>query len=97
MNFSLFEALEEVAKEVERASVKFPTWPSDPLHALSVLGEEFGELTKETVQLIYEPSKTSRGCVRIEAVQTAAMAIRFLMSIDKYEMKPGYQHDQSKP
>ena len=40
-------ALHEILAELERATEKFPTWPTDPLHALAVLGEEFDELTKE--------------------------------------------------
>lgn len=35
-----------VMDEVRRATQKFPTWPNDPLHAVAILGEEFGELTK---------------------------------------------------
>ena len=38
--------IEEINEEVMRAINKFPTWPTDPLHALAVLGEEYGELTK---------------------------------------------------
>ena len=34
--------LNEVLAELNRATTKFPTWPTDPLHALAVLGEEFG-------------------------------------------------------
>ena len=80
--------------EVEKATAKFPTWPTDPLHALSVLGEEFGELTKEVVQLVYEPHKSSKEAVRDEAIQTAAMAIRFVLSLDSYEYQRGEQHLQ---
>ncbi len=39
------EIIEAVKAELTRATAKFPTWPTDPLHALAVLGEEFGELT----------------------------------------------------
>lgn len=67
--------LGEIAAEVTRACAKFPTWPTDPLHALAVLGEEYGELTKDMLQLCYEPHKTSRENVRKEAMQTAAMAV----------------------
>ena len=31
-----------IYEELDRAIAKFPTWPTDPLHALAVLGEEFG-------------------------------------------------------
>lgn len=87
-------ALEEVFHEVERATAKFPTWPTDPLHALAVLGEEFGELTKSVVEHIYEPEKSSDADVRKEAIQTAAMAVRFLMSLNRYWFKRCEQHDQ---
>jgi NTP pyrophosphatase (non-canonical NTP hydrolase) len=84
----------EVLAELERAMRKFPTWPTDPLHALAVLGEEFGELTKDVLQLTYEPHKTNTDNVRKEAIQTAAMALRFAASLDRYSYLPGDQHAQ---
>lgn len=88
------KSLSDVIREVGRAAVKFPTWPTDPLHAVAVLGEEFGELTKATLQSVYEPHKSNLSDVREEAVQTAAMAIRFLMSLDKYKFSRCEQHAQ---
>lgn len=88
------EAVAETLNELARAIEKFPTWPTDALHAVAVVGEEYGELHKEVLQLTYEPHKSSRAEVRKEAVQTAAMALRFLMSLDKYEYEPGAQHSQ---
>lgn len=87
-------AIEDIMTELGRATAKFPTWPTDPLHALAVLGEEFGELTKAMLQLAYEPHKTSAEEVRTEAIQTAAMALRLVMSLDTYEYAPGPQHSQ---
>lgn len=87
--------IEEIILEVKKATEKFPTWPTDPLHALAVLGEEFGELTKEMVQLTYEPHKTSKDAVKTEAIQMVAMALRLAMSLDRYEYKPLPQHKQS--
>lgn len=87
--------IDQVAAELERATIKFPTWPTDPLHALAVLGEEFGELTKAALQLTYEPHKSNAADVRMEAIQTAAMALRFAMSLDTYEYLPGLQHAQA--
>lgn len=86
--------IETVLREVEKATGKFPTWPTDPLHALAVLGEEFGELTKEMLQMTYEPHKTNLDEVRKEAIQTAAMSLRLVMSLDRYEYKAGIQHSQ---
>lgn len=89
------DVMQEVQAELARATKKFPTWPTDPLHALAVLGEEFGELTKDMLQLTYEPHKTSRENVRKEAIQTAAMALRLAMSLDRYEYTPSAQHSQA--
>lgn len=91
----LKQAFEIVRAEVERAEAKFPTWPTDPLHALAVLGEEFGELTKAALQVTYEPGKSLIADVHMEAVQTAAMAMRFVASLDRYDYSPGAQHSQA--
>lgn len=87
--------IEQITAEVARAMVKFPTWPTDPLHALAVLGEEYGELNKAMLQLTYEPHKTSLEEVRTEAIQTAAMALRLAMSLERYRYAPCHQHSQS--
>lgn len=84
----------EIDAELFRAIKKFPTWPTDPLHALAVLGEEFGELTKAVLQLTYEPNKATATDVRLEAIQTAAMALRFAESLDVYVYERCEQHEQ---
>ena len=82
-------------EEWKRAVTKFPTWPTDPHHAFSVLSEEVGELAKAIVQFTYEPHKgVAMDDIREEAVQTAAMALRWIASIDRYDFSPGEQHDQ---
>lgn len=88
------DVMNSVFIELERAIAKFPTWPTDPLHAIAVLGEEFGELTKDVLQMTYEPGKTNAENVRKEAIQTAAMALRFVASLDAYIYKAGEQHRQ---
>jgi hypothetical protein len=88
--------MQEVQAELARATAKFPTWPTDPLHALAVLGEEFGELTKDMLQMTYEPHKTNRERIRREAIQTAAMALRLAESLDVYDYKPAPQHSQAR-
>lgn len=74
----------EVLAELRRATLKFPMWPNDPLHALAVVNEEVGELAKATLQQVYEPHKNEPGAVRSEAVQAAAMLLRFLVGMDGY-------------
>lgn len=85
----------EVMAEVMRATEKFPTWPTDPLHALAVLGEEYGELNKAVLQAVYEPHKSTPDDVREEAIQCAAMAVRFLMSLQVYRYDECEQHLQA--
>lgn len=88
------EMVRAVMAEMERATRKFPTWPTDPLHASGVVQEEAGELAKAVLQAVYEPHKSTPDDVASEAIQTAAMAIRFLCSMDRYDWKPGPQHQQ---
>ena len=78
-------AILSVLLELQRAIEKFPDWPVDPLHAVGIIGEEFGELTQAVLQTTYEPGKSSRDDVRAEAIQTAAMALRFIMGLSVEE------------
>jgi len=79
----------EVGAELERATRVFPNWPEDPVHAIAIVGEEFGELTKAVLEKAYEPGKATRDeDIRMEAIQTAAMAIRFAMYLEQYVYKP---------
>ena len=89
------EVLKEVRAEVVRACAKFPLWPDDPIHAVAILGEEFGELQKAVLQSVYEPHKSNMQEARAEAVQAAAMAVSFITSIDKYELYRSPQHNRS--
>lgn len=88
------EILDEVTEEMFRATYKFPTWPSDPLHAVAVVGEEFGELTQAALQWVYEPHKSDIEDIRKEAIQSMAMHLRFLLSLDDYKPYKGDQHKQ---
>lgn len=80
--------------EVTNAVTKFPTWPTDLLHAVAVLNEEVGELNKACLQAVYEPHKSNMTDVREEAIQAAAMALRFIASLDRYELITADQHSQ---
>lgn len=89
------DVIGEVMRELEKATAKFPTWPTDPLHALAVLGEEYGELTKAALQLTYEPEKVTHEELQAEAIQVAAMALRFAASLDVYVYAKAEQHRQA--
>jgi hypothetical protein len=80
----LLEQLSDTEKEVVhgilteyiKAKTKHPQWPEDMLHAVAILNEESGELTRACLQNIYEGGSVVE--VQKEAFQTGAMAIRFL-------------------
>lgn len=88
------QVLDDVTEEFFRATQKFPTWPIDPLHALAVVGEEFGELTQATLQQVYEPHKNEIDSVKDEAIQTMAMLLRFLLSLEDYKFSKAQQRSQ---
>ena len=86
--------IKSIEAEVARATRKFPTWPTDPIHAANVVMEEAGELAKAVLEHTYEPHKSSLDDVRAEATETAAMAVRFLMSLAQYKFVASDQHRQ---
>jgi hypothetical protein len=88
--YPLTACLEAVRSEVLAAQAKHPAWPSDPLHALAILREEFGELTKAMLQLAYQPEKSSKAHVAEEALQTAAMAVRLLIHLSDFVYLPAF-------
>lgn len=88
-------AINDILTEFHAVTANFPQWPTDPIHALSVVQEEVGETQKEVLQLCYEPHKSDREKVRKEAIQMAAMSLRFLLSLDAYVYAPGAQHEQN--
>ena len=84
----------DIMNELHRATTKFPTWPTDPLHAVAIINEECGELNKAILEYVYEPEKTHLNNIRSEAIQTAAVAIRFIRSISTYKYVKSEQHKQ---
>ena len=85
-----------IRAELRRAIEKFPTWPTDPFHALAVVLEELGEVAKAMLHVTYEPGKSTRKDVAEEVVQTAAMAIRLHASLGRYRFRKSPQHRQGR-
>jgi hypothetical protein len=90
----LDEAMELIRAEISSAALKFPTWPTRAIDAGNVVSEEAGELAKACLEATYEPHKETPDGVQMEAIQTGAMAVRFLMSMEVYDYTPGPQHEQ---
>lgn len=86
---------EAIQAEMKRSMTKFPNWPTDPFHALAVLQEEVGELSKAVLQYTYEPNKgVHPSDIMEEAIQCGAMVLRFIQSLHRYEFQSSKQHRQ---
>ena len=70
----------EVFEELGQARQKFPQWPDDMIHGAGILVEEAGECMQACLQAKYENQPAEKA--RKEAVQAAAMAIRFILNFD---------------
>ena len=72
-----------VMAEIDRTEKIHPVWPRNLIHAGMVVSEESGELVKSILD--HDEGKGSNRQMIIEAVHTAAMAIRFLKNIEETE------------
>lgn len=81
-NMTTEHVIKEVTKELERAQAKFTAWPTDVIHAASIVNEESGELIRAALQYHYENGDIEE--LRKEAIQTAAMCVRFLKNFNSY-------------
>lgn len=43
----------DIVNELRGAIIQHPEWPIDPIHAMAIFGEEYGELNKAIVQQVY--------------------------------------------
>ncbi|MDP1708273.1 MAG: hypothetical protein Q8L89_04320 [Gammaproteobacteria bacterium] len=79
--------VEEIATEIASAVQKHPEWPRDIIHQWAIVQEEAGETQKDVLQWVYDTVDGDaymyqKEKVRAEAVQTAAMCLRFLVHLD---------------
>ena len=78
---------EAIELELRKAKKKFPSWPDHPAGQAGIVVEEAGELMQACLQKKYERKKRSDAehiaRMRSEAIQTAAMAIRFLENLEE--------------
>lgn len=76
------EAVRLILAELDRAEGLYPAWPRDMVLAAAVVGEESGELLQAANNARWHGGDHER--MREEAIQTAAMAVRFL--VNDYEI-----------
>jgi len=78
--------LTRIALEIKKAARKFPTWPVRGTDAAAIVAEECGELQRAVLQATYEGGTVED--VEKEAIQTAAMAIQFLLNLPDTRFEP---------
>lgn len=71
--------------ELEKAELLFPDFPTDAVHAAAIVNEEAGELQRAALQYYYQDAGELP--MILEAMQTGAMAIRFLINVDKLKKR----------
>jgi hypothetical protein len=71
--------INNITAELESAKDKYPDWPVDIIHQVSIMNEEAGESIRAALNHVYhnEPIEELEG----ELIQTAAMCIRCLEAI----------------
>lgn len=89
MKMGPYDYVGMVFEELRRAERKFPGFPTDPVHAAAILAEEVGELQQACLKWTYEGGNLED--VKKEAVQSAAMALRFLFNIESLRCRPSEQ------
>lgn len=73
-----------VLTDLDSAQAKFPEWPKDHIHKAAIVAEEAGELVQAALKHRYEGGRYYD--MHSEALQTAAMAIRFLLSTPRLKL-----------
>lgn len=78
---------QSIELELRKAKKKHPNWPDHIAAQAGIVCEESGELMKAAMEFKYEKEKdgklikVQKEQIRTEAIQTAAMAIRFLENL----------------
>jgi len=87
--------LPDVFTELNNAKRKFPKWPKDCIHAAAVVAEESGELVRAALQFTYETDlqrpRQQHEKMKREAIQVAAMALRFLDYVNEVVARPSME------
>ena len=78
-----YQAIALIIEALDFAEAEFPTWPTDPVHAGSVLTEEAGETVKAINEFFWSGGPLSE--IEKEATQVGAMVIRLLIGLGTYE------------
>lgn len=73
------KVVSDIFDELRRAEKMHPGWPKNLFEAAAIIGEEFGELQQAMLRKKHEGGSIDD--VYNEAIQTAAMGIRFCLNL----------------
>ena len=73
------QAISLIGDELREAQAKYPDWPDDIIHAVSIMNEEAGESIRAALNHVYHDEDIE--LLKSELVQTAAMCIRCLINL----------------
>ena len=79
------EILADVLLKLDEMKVKYPEWPSNPLYAASMIGKEYSQLIADVLCLVLKSDYSKISDVKENAIQTAAVCLRFLLNINSYQ------------
>lgn len=82
--------IQEILFELRRAESIHPVWPNDPIYAAAIIGEEAGEVIKAVNNAVTGKKDGKDSDYRTEAIQCAAMCIRFLKNLDNFDWNTKY-------
>ena len=88
-NMTKGEALALIYEELERAELKHPVFPRDPIHAVGIMYEERGEAMKEALDWTY--ANGNRDALEQELAHWGAMAVRCLINLHNFHPKKSEQ------
>ena len=72
--------MDGIIHELAKAKAKYPEWPEDLIHQVSIMNEEAGESIRSALNHVYHGEPIE--CLIEELRQTGAMCIRCLEMLD---------------
>lgn len=73
-----FQIITEAMNELAAARRRYPTWPTDIVHATVIMVEESTEALKAANEVRWHHKNSSAATVREEVIQTIAMCLRLI-------------------
>lgn len=87
------KAVAALISELKKAEIKHPKFPTDIIHAVSIMNEEAGESIKSAYDITYADGSLEH--LINEVAQTGAMCLRILENIGYLKANPSEMVDKN--